>query len=136
MSNPRDPFATGVNDPSAESLTIPIEHATLLGGVPIKPVRQEITDVNPYRLQMPRELMRRPGYGKVGDKIRLRLNSHLIQDSPDKIYYQYDVSHPHLVFQLPYDFKRYTNLNCVIRFKSAMVQRSVGSSRLCGSLVS
>ncbi|KAL8716741.1 MAG: hypothetical protein Q9225_005958 [Loekoesia sp. 1 TL-2023] len=91
MSNPKDPFAPDKPDPSSESIKIPIDHPTLIDGTPIQPVRQVITDVNPYRLQMPRELMHRPGYGKVGDKIRVRLNSHYIEGTPDKIYYQYDV---------------------------------------------
>lgn len=91
MSNVKDPFDAGF-DPSAESITIPIENPTLIDGTPIQAVRQVITDLNPYREQMPRVLMRRPGYGKVGDKLRVRLNSHYIEGTPDKIFYQYDVS--------------------------------------------
>ncbi|KAL8832946.1 MAG: hypothetical protein Q9170_004627 [Blastenia crenularia] len=40
---------------------------------------------------MPRELMKRPGFGKIGNSVKIRLNSHYIQGTPDKIYYQYDV---------------------------------------------
>ncbi|KAI4149004.1 MAG: hypothetical protein LQ341_001433 [Variospora aurantia] len=89
MSNPRDPFAAG--DPSAESIRIPIEHPTLIDGTPIQPERQEIIDTNPYRYQMPKELMRRPGWGQVGEKVRLKLNSHVLQGTPDKTICQYSV---------------------------------------------
>ncbi|KAL9030315.1 MAG: hypothetical protein Q9196_001543 [Gyalolechia fulgens] len=86
----KDPFDAGPN-PLVETLIIPIENATLHDGTPIQAVRQVITDLNPYREQMPRELMRRPGYGKVGDKLKVRINSHYIEHTPDKIFYQYDV---------------------------------------------
>lgn len=62
-------------------------------GTPIQPVRQVLTDVNPYRLQVPSQLMRRPGFGRDGKAIQLRLNSHAISNAPNARYYQYAVSH-------------------------------------------
>lgn len=91
MLNPKDPFAAG--DPSAETIRIPIEHATLMDGTPVQPERQVIIDTNPFRYQMPKELMRRPGYGSVGEKVRLKLNSHILEGSVEKTVYQYAVSH-------------------------------------------
>lgn len=96
MSLLNDPFFAG-DDPTRESITIPLPSATLPDGTPLKPVRQDITDRNPFREQMPRELMRRPGFGKVGDKLRVRINSHYIDNTPDKIFYQYDVSALNLI---------------------------------------
>ncbi|KAI4088170.1 MAG: hypothetical protein LQ344_006262 [Seirophora lacunosa] len=89
MLNPKDPFAAG--DPSAETIRIPIEHATLMDGTPVQPERQVIIDTNPFRYQMPKELMRRPGYGSVGEKVRLKLNSHILEGSVEKTVYQYAV---------------------------------------------
>ncbi|KAI4251669.1 MAG: hypothetical protein L6R42_008287, partial [Xanthoria sp. 1 TBL-2021] len=60
-------------------------------GTPIQPVRQVLTDVNPYRLQVPSQLMRRPGFGRDGKAIQLRLNSHAISNAPNARYYQYAV---------------------------------------------
>ncbi|KAL8696034.1 MAG: hypothetical protein Q9224_003008 [Gallowayella concinna] len=40
---------------------------------------------------VPRQLMRRPGYGREGKNIKLRLNSHHIEDTTDARYYQYNV---------------------------------------------
>ncbi|KAL8726906.1 MAG: hypothetical protein Q9166_006395 [cf. Caloplaca sp. 2 TL-2023] len=40
---------------------------------------------------VPSQLMRRPGYGKEGRQIKLRLNSHHIINSPNARYYQYSV---------------------------------------------
>lgn len=91
MSNPRDLFTA--RDPSAETILIPIEHSTQIDGTPIQPERQVIIDTNPFRYQMPKELMRRPGYGSVGEKVRLKLNSHILEGSVEKTVYQYAVSH-------------------------------------------
>lgn len=110
MSNPRDPFAAGPvpNSSSGDTITIPIEHPTLIDGTPIKPERQVIIDTNPYRDQMPTELMRRPGYGKLGDKVRLKLNSHYIEQiSAGKgVFYQYDVSHFEFATPLQYFLRK------------------------------
>ncbi|KAL8858415.1 MAG: hypothetical protein Q9178_005096 [Gyalolechia marmorata] len=39
----------------------------------------------------PSQLMKRPGFGRDGKAIKLRLNSHAIINSPNARYYQYDV---------------------------------------------
>lgn len=101
MSHPSNPFAVDNPDPSSESIRIPIEHPTLIDGTPIQPERQVIIDTNPYRDQMPKTLMRRPGYGKIGDKIRLKLNSHYVENVGAEIFYQYDVS-PFSACHLPH----------------------------------
>ncbi len=92
MADPvRNPFQPD-HIPSSESLRIPgTENLNQVDGTPIQPVRQVLTDVNPFRLQAPSKLMKRPGFGRDGKAIKLRLNSHAIINSPNARYYQYDV---------------------------------------------
>ena len=54
--------------------------------------RQDFFDANPFRGQAEKKLMRRPGFGKDGKAIQLRLNSHAISNAPNAKYYQYAVS--------------------------------------------
>ncbi|KAL8879499.1 MAG: hypothetical protein Q9198_002897 [Flavoplaca austrocitrina] len=91
MANLRDPFAPD-HPVSDNPLYVP-ESQNLLkaDGTPIEPVRQVLTDDNPFRTQVPSQLMRRPGFGSSGKAIPLRLNSHTISNAPDARYYQYDV---------------------------------------------
>lgn len=92
MANPRDPFAPD-HPVSDNPLYVPESQNLLKGdGTPIEPVRQVLTDDNPFRTQIPSQLMRRPGFGSSGKAIPLRLNSHTISNAPDARYYQYDVS--------------------------------------------
>lgn len=93
MANLKNPFAPDypvTNDP----FYVP-ESQNLLkaDGTSIEPVRQVLTDDNPVRLQVPSQLMRRPGFGSGGKAIQLRLNSHTISNAPNAKYYQYAVSH-------------------------------------------
>ncbi|KAL8852773.1 MAG: hypothetical protein Q9221_002403 [Calogaya cf. arnoldii] len=53
--------------------------------------RQDFFDANPFRGQAEKKLMRRPGFGKDGKAIQLRLNSHAISNAPNAKYYQYAV---------------------------------------------
>ncbi|KAL8936923.1 MAG: hypothetical protein Q9216_004682 [Gyalolechia sp. 2 TL-2023] len=129
MSYSKDPFDAGF-DPSAESIMIPIERPNLIDGTPIQAVRQVITDVNPYREQMPRVLMRRPGFGKVGEKLRVRLNSHYVEGTPSKIFYQYDGARDN-----------YTDASCDVKVqigngaeKRGLIKTAWGSNALNNAL--
>ena len=64
----------------------------LIDGTPITGTRQVLTDLNYFREQMPSQLMKRPGYGSVGVKTLLELNSHHVTQAPQATVYQYDVS--------------------------------------------
>ncbi|KAL8996468.1 MAG: hypothetical protein Q9169_004018 [Polycauliona sp. 2 TL-2023] len=72
--------------PGSENIVL-----TLEDGTPVVPVRQVLADSNQYRVQAPSQLMRRPGFGKDGKAIQLRLNSHSISNAPNARYYQYAV---------------------------------------------
>lgn len=91
----RDPFAPDRPNPSYETIHIPTPSLTLHDGTPVEPSRQMMVDVNPSRLQIPHQLMRRPGYGREGKAIKLRLNSHHVENTPNARYYQYAVSLGH-----------------------------------------
>ncbi|KAL8815674.1 MAG: hypothetical protein Q9223_005211 [Gallowayella weberi] len=47
---------------------------------------------NLYSYYSNEPLMTRPGYGREGKNIKLRLNSHFLVDTPDARYFQYDVA--------------------------------------------
>ncbi|KAL8947942.1 MAG: hypothetical protein Q9222_005822 [Ikaeria aurantiellina] len=89
MSPSQDPFAPDRPPPGSETIKIHVEQR-LADGTLAKPSRQT-RNVNPFREQMPTQLMRRPGFGREGKPIKLALNSHHISNSPDKRYYQYSV---------------------------------------------
>ncbi|KAL8776952.1 MAG: hypothetical protein Q9213_008068 [Squamulea squamosa] len=64
--------------PSSESLRIPgTKNLNQVDGTPIQAI--------------PSQLMKRPGFGREGKAIKLRLNSHAIISQPNARYYQYAV---------------------------------------------
>jgi len=71
-----------------------------------------------FRDQMPTTLAKRDGkFGKAGKKTLIEINSHAVQDWPNKTVFQYDVSCPNRLLT------SLSKLEC--RFKSDQAQRSV-----------
>ena len=48
---------------------------------------------NEWRDKMPKQLMLRPGFGKAGKSHKVNINSHKVEQWPNKDVHQYDVSH-------------------------------------------
>jgi len=98
-------------------------------GTPIVPLRQKVSDNNPFSAQMPTSLMRRPKFNTAGKATPISINSHRVLNFPKKPVYQYDVSHDRngacserdLICRFP------------TRYKSEMAPRSAPSSRLFGT---
>ena len=65
-------------------------------GLPTKPFRTELLDTNPFRDQMPTQLMQRGKYGTLGKIAEIEINSHVVTAWPRMDVFQYDVS-PHLI---------------------------------------
>ncbi len=62
-------------------------------GLPDKGFTNPLIDTNPFRDQMPGELMKRTPFGVFGKPSAVSVNSHRVEQWPDKDVYQYDVSH-------------------------------------------
>lgn len=65
----------------------------LADGTPLVPLRQKVSDTNPFSAQMPTSLMRRPKFNTAGKTTQISINSHRVLHFPTKPVYQYDVSH-------------------------------------------
>lgn len=85
----------------------------------IKPLTHPLwEDTNVFRDQMPTTLAKRDGkFGKAGKKTLIEINSHAVQDWPNKTVFQYDVSCPNQLLTSLSKFE--------CRFKSDQAQRSV-----------
>ena len=62
---------------------------------PDKPPKEDLFFTNPFRDEMPTELLKRNNiFGNAGKKVGIEINSHAVKAWPDKTVYQYDVSFP------------------------------------------
>ena len=62
---------------------------------PDKPPKEDLFFTNPFRDEMPTELLKRNNkFGTAGKKAFIEVNSHAVKAWPDKTVYQYDVSCP------------------------------------------
>ena len=69
----------------------PSSGRTVPSGIPEKSLINDPFEANPFRDQMPTNLMLRARFGKLGKPIGLNVNSHIVQDFPTKDVFQYDV---------------------------------------------
>ena len=99
-------------------------------GTPIVPLRQIVSDNNPFAEQMPTQLMPRPNFNTTGKGAPVLINSHPVTKYPTKQVYQYDVSFSRLSMCC----SKATGLLTLTRFKSEMALRSVRSSKPFGLL--
>ena len=97
-------------------------------GTPIVPLRQIVSNNNPFAAQMPTQLMPRPSFNTTGKGAPIAINSHRVLSYPTKPVYQYDVSAPKI---FGFDHKATGSLTS-IRFKSEMAPKSVHSSKPFG----
>ena len=98
-------------------------------GTPIVPLRQIVSDNNPFAAQMPTQLMPRPSFNTTGKGAPIAINSHRVLSYPTKTVHQYDVS-AHKVSG--FDCKA-SGILTWIRSKSETALRSVRSSKLFGA---
>ena len=97
----------------------------MIGAPPKIPNVNPMYETNPYREQMPVDLMKRPGWSKSGTAAQITLNSYQVTNYPGETIAQYDVSsnffHLHTQEILKY-----------VRSGSMMDCRCVGSTRRSG----
>lgn len=75
---------------------------TTKDGTPIVPLRQIVSQANPFADQMPATLMTRPAFNSSGKQAAIAINSHRVLSYPTKEVHQYDVSSGELMIFVYY----------------------------------